>query len=83
MTDDLLLNIQDMQLSRDTFDAIRFINLTVDVLHTLKKKGVFFIVNSSTSLAPNMLLPIEQCPRIRSALDGTLRENLSWDVVDD
>jgi hypothetical protein len=80
MLENLLIDIQNMQVRRDSFDTIWFIYLGIDVLETLIKwfKITIVLRGYSGFALSNILLPMEQCPRERFALDSSTGNDFRW-----
>ena len=74
MLEDLLINIKYMQIRRNTFNAIRLIDLGINLLQTLVKRlqiGLISLLIVAFAL-PDVLLPVEKRSRERLALNGPL-----------
>jgi hypothetical protein len=79
MLHDLLLRVQYLQVSRNSFDTVRFVNLAIDELQMLKqvvfRKVALHRIGFGLFLAV-ILLPVEKCTSIRATLYRSLRDDL-------
>lgn len=73
-------------MSRDTFDAIRLIDLRVDGLQVLQQVVSFeelICLSLELLLLAVVLLPVEESASIRATLNRTLRNHFGWDELED
>lgn len=69
-------------MGRNAFNAIWFIDLSVNVLQVLIE---IFLVDSLFGqcclfvLLPHVLLPVEESTSVRTTFHGTARYDLGWD----
>jgi hypothetical protein len=72
MLEHLLVNLENMQLRRNTLDPIWFVDLGIYVLESLIERLQFRMAGilHKTPLLPNVLLPVKERPGVGFTLYG-------------
>lgn len=82
VTQDLLIEVNDLQVRRDSFKAIRLINFCIDMLQGIQGllHGVSVIAQFFL-LTEDVRLQVKQCSGILLALNGSPRQQLRRDGI--
>lgn len=83
---DLLLRIQHLEMSRNTFHAVWLIYLRIDRLKVLQQIVLLedlICVGLQLLLLAIVLLPVEESTSVRATLNCTLRDHLGRDELKD